>query len=137
MNHTLLQFLDYFFIVFHLLFLLFNLVGWMFKRTRIIHIGTISLTLFSWIVLGFWFGFGYCFCTDWHWTVRELLNKPILTNSYVDWLLQSFLGINLEENIINLLVVLVTIATLGLSISLTIIDKKNRKRRKRFTGHGA
>ncbi|MDH3880669.1 MAG: DUF2784 domain-containing protein, partial [Desulfobacteraceae bacterium] len=56
-------FLDYFFIVFHGSLILFILTGWAWKRTRRIHLITISLTILSWFGLGIFYGWGYCPCT--------------------------------------------------------------------------
>ncbi|MGZ8511472.1 MAG: DUF2784 family protein, partial [Chitinophagaceae bacterium] len=58
------QFLNIFFFVFHTVFTLFNMVGWIFPRTRKLHLITLSITAFSWFVLGIWYGWGYCACTD-------------------------------------------------------------------------
>ncbi|MFB6307620.1 MAG: DUF2784 family protein, partial [Flavobacteriales bacterium] len=88
--------LDIFFFVFHTFLILFNLLGWMVKKWRFYNLITLSLTAFSWIVLGFWFGWGYCFCTDWHWRVREQLGYEIRTNSYIDFLIMKLTGIEFD-----------------------------------------
>jgi len=33
------------------------------------HRASLLLTAFSWFVLGIWYGWGYCVCTDWHYMV--------------------------------------------------------------------
>ncbi|MCB0386852.1 MAG: DUF2784 family protein, partial [Bdellovibrionales bacterium] len=46
------KFLDQFFIYFHLLLTLFNTFGWAWKKTRKVHLLTVGLTGFSWLILG-------------------------------------------------------------------------------------
>ncbi|MBT3271653.1 MAG: DUF2784 family protein, partial [Spirochaetales bacterium] len=53
--------------MFHSCVIIFNLTGWIWRKTRIPHLILIGLTAFSWFVLGIWYGFGYCPSTDWHW----------------------------------------------------------------------
>lgn len=88
----LLKFLDLFFIVFHTGFTLFNITGWMWKKTRKIHLVTMGLTLISWFVLGIWYGWGYCVCTDWHWQVRDAMGEPVLFHSYIQFLVSELTG---------------------------------------------
>ena len=49
---------DIFFFVFHSMFILFVLVGWAWKRTRLAHLVVVGLTALSWFGLGIWYGFG-------------------------------------------------------------------------------
>jgi hypothetical protein len=93
MPNALLKFLDTFFLVFHSGLILFNLFGWIPRATRRWNLVTLGLTAFSWFVLGIWYGWGYCFCTDWHWSVREKLGYPIVHSSYVSFLLDETTGI--------------------------------------------
>ncbi|HNW29592.1 MAG TPA: DUF2784 family protein, partial [Spirochaetota bacterium] len=46
-----LQFLDYFFLVFHTVFTLFNMTGWIWKKTRKVHLATIAAKAFSWFII--------------------------------------------------------------------------------------
>ncbi|MBI5707465.1 MAG: DUF2784 family protein [Armatimonadetes bacterium] len=54
------------FFVFHTALILFNLFGWVSRKTRKWQLVTLGLTACSWLVFGFWRGWGYCLCTDWH-----------------------------------------------------------------------
>lgn len=96
----LLYFLNCFFLVSHVLLILFTLFGWIPKRTRKVHLIVIMLTAFSWFVLGIWFGFGYCFWTDWHWQVRRKLGYHI-EPSYVKFLLDSLTGGNWDAGLVD------------------------------------
>lgn len=85
-------FLDILFMVFHTVLILFNLFGWIWKRTRRLNLYTLALTGASWFGLGIWYGWGYCPCTDWHWQVRRRLGDTDLPRSYITFLLERYTG---------------------------------------------
>jgi hypothetical protein len=86
----LLHALNIFFLVFHTGLILFNSLGWAFRRTRRWNLVTLGATGFSWFVMGFWYGIGYCACTDWHWQVRRALGYRDDADTYVGFLFESF-----------------------------------------------
>lgn len=114
----LLHFLNIFFLIFHTALTLFNLLGWIWKKTRLINLITISLTFASWLVLGFWYGWGYCLCTDWHWEVRQELGYSIQTNSYIQFLVQTLTGAELATQLLNWLTAGALVAAFILSALL-------------------
>ncbi len=116
MDIFLLKFLNYFFFVFHSLFVLFNLFGWIFTKTRKLHFFSLIITLFSWVVLGFWKGFGYCFLTDWHYEVLRKLGETGMPNSYIAFLVESFSGSLPNENLVENLTLIFTLVALVCSI---------------------
>jgi hypothetical protein len=85
------------------------------------------LTAFSWFVLGIWYGLGYCFCTDWHWTVRRHLGYSDETNSYVQFLTQKLTGINFSPQLVDNVTAAVFFISLILSLWLNIKDWKMKK----------
>jgi hypothetical protein len=87
-----LPFLNTAFFVFHTTLLVFNLTGWAWKRTRRLHALALAVTLFSWLVLGAWFGWGYCVCTDWHWQVRRAMGIRDPEGSYTQFLVRAATG---------------------------------------------
>src|SRR5438105_2429570 len=87
------------FIAFHTALVLFNCTGWIWKRTRRLHLISVCLTLFSWLVMGVFFGAGYCVCTDLHWRVREALGVPITEDSYVQFLVRLLTGLHVESDL--------------------------------------
>jgi hypothetical protein len=117
------QFLNVFFFVFHTAFTLFNMVGWAFRSTRKWHLITVLLTAFSWFVLGIWYGWGYCFCTDWHWAVREKLGFTDESNSYIHFLIIKLTGINLTEKLVEYGTLIVFLLSLVLSALLNWKDR--------------
>jgi hypothetical protein len=81
--------LDFILVTFHLIIIIFNLCGWAWEKTRRIHFWVISLTAFSWFILGIWKGWGYCFLTDWSWEVKEILGEKDLPNSFIQYIVEK------------------------------------------------
>jgi hypothetical protein len=117
------QFLNVFFFVFHTAFTLFNMLGWAFRSTRKWHLITVLLTAFSWFVLGIWYGWGYCFCTDWHWAVREKLGFTDESNSYIHFLIIKLTGINLSEKLVEYGTLIIFLLSFVLSALLNWKDR--------------
>lgn len=122
------QFLNIFFFVFHTAFTLFNIVGWAFPKTRKLHLATILLTAFSWFVLGIWYGWGYCACTDWHWDAREALGYHDRSNSYIYFLLLHLTGKDFNKQLVDTATLSIFLLTAVLSVWLNIGDRKRRNR---------
>ncbi|HEU4575825.1 MAG TPA: DUF2784 domain-containing protein [Chitinophagaceae bacterium] len=122
------QFLNYFFFVFHTAFTLFNSTGWLFKKTRKWNLITLSLTAFSWFVLGIWYGWGYCFCTHWHWLVREKLGYHDQQTSYIQFLVLKLTGINFDLLLVERVTLIVFLVSFLLSAWLNFRDLRNRKK---------
>ncbi|MFZ6050564.1 DUF2784 domain-containing protein [Halocola ammonii] len=91
------QVADIFFTVFHTLIILFNLFGWIWKKTRKWNLLLLILTGLSWSVLGIWYGFGYCPFTDWHWQVLSELGKLPETPSYTEYLTERLTGMEVSN----------------------------------------
>lgn len=91
-----LQTLDSLLFVFHNLVIFVNLFGWMIPFLRRTQRILISLTAFSWFVIGFFYGFGYCIVTDIHYQVLYRLGKTDLPNSYIKYLLDKIFGTDLN-----------------------------------------
>jgi hypothetical protein len=89
--------LDAGFFVLHTLLIAFNMVGWAWRRTRLLHLIALGLTSFSWFVLGAFYGWGYCLCTDWHFQVRRQLGYNDSEFSYVQLLASHVFGITLSQ----------------------------------------
>jgi hypothetical protein len=120
------QFLNYFFFVFHTLLIIFNTLGWISPRLRKWNLVTLLLTAFSWFVLGIWYGWGYCPCTDWHWDVRRQLGYHDMSNSYIHFLILELTGINFSEKLVDTVTVAVFSLSFILSIWMNIRDKNSR-----------
>ena len=97
------QFLDYFFLIFHTLIIIFNLFGWLWKPTRKWNLLLLLLTGMSWFVLGLRYGIGYCPCTDWHWQVKLKLGEYDLPNSYIQYLVKTLSGLSISAEVADAL----------------------------------
>jgi hypothetical protein len=118
--HTLYQIADIFFFVFHIALILFNLFGWIFKHLRKWNLITLGLTAFSWFVLGIFYGFGYCFLTDWHWEIREALGYSTPYHSYNHFLIETVLGISVSAEVIDWL----TGILFGLAVVMSVVANR-------------
>jgi hypothetical protein len=121
------QFLNYFFIVFHTVWILFNSLAWIPKKTRRLNLISLCITAFSWFVLGIWYGWGYCVCTDLHWKVRAHLGYRDMEMSYTHFLARKLTGIDFNPNTVDVVTAAVFFISFALSITLNIIDLRRKK----------
>jgi hypothetical protein len=122
------QAINIFFFGFHIGLIFFNLFGWLFKRLRKWNLLTLGLTAFSWLVLGIFYGFGYCFLTDWHWQIREKLNYPTNSDSYIHFLFTRIFPVSISENTVDLLTAILFFLALIMSISMNAVDFHQKKK---------
>jgi hypothetical protein len=109
----LLRFLDILLTIVHLLVIGFNLFGWIWPRTRKAHLVCVLLTAASWLVLGIWFGWGYCPITDWQWDVKHKLGEQNLPNSFIKYYADKLAGKEFDTGFIDT-VTAVSFAVAGL-----------------------
>lgn len=121
------RFLDYFFIVFHTAIILFNSFGYIWKKTRKANLILLLLTAFSWFILGIWYGWGFCVCTEWHWEVREHLGYGHPEDSYTHFLAKLLTGKNFPQNIVDIVTAAMFFISFALSIMLNVRDWKRKK----------
>jgi hypothetical protein len=118
--------LDFFFFFFHTSLILFNSFGWIFPRFRKWNLISLLLTAFSWFVLGIWYGWGYCFCTDWHWAVRQRLGYDDMSASYIHFLVLKFTGADFSLRLVNMVTAVVFFSSLTISTWLNIRDHRRK-----------
>ena len=99
-----LQLFDVLLTVVHLSIIVFNLFGWIPKRTRKAHLVSAALTAASWFILGIWYGVGYCPFTDWQWKVKAQLGEKNLPGNFVEYFLEKLTGYNFSATFINTLI---------------------------------
>ena len=119
------HFLDIFFLVFHSSLVLFNLFGWIWKKTRLANLITLGLTGVSWTGLGLFYGLGYCPLTDWHFRVLEHLGKTNLPNSYMRYLVQRLFHVDFSATLVDRVTLIAFLIALGLSLYFNLRKKKN------------
>jgi len=117
--------LDILFFVFHTGWILFNCLGWIWRRTRPWQLATVSLTALSWFGLGAAYGWGYCPCTDWHWQVRARLGH-VDPPSYVQLLIREATGIDPGQAAADVVAVVTLAAAAVLSVALNLRDRRAR-----------
>jgi hypothetical protein len=120
---------DIFFVVFHSSIIVFNLFGWIWKKTRIANLVLLLLTGGSWLFLGLIVGtLGYCPFTDWHFSVLYKLGKTDLPTSYVKYLADRISGLNFNSSLVDDLTLYLFLAAFAVSVILNIRDYIEKKR---------
>jgi hypothetical protein len=127
------SFLNIFFFIFHTVFTVFNIVGWISPKTRKLHLITMLLTAFSWFVLGIWYGWGYCACTDWHWQTREALGYHDRSNSYIHFLILKLTGIDLDQELVESGTLWVFVVCFVLGVTLNVRDWRRKERKSDYS----
>jgi len=114
--------LDIFFVVFHSFLIIFNLFGWIWRKTRVWNLITLLLTGASWLILGWIVGaFGYCPLTDWHFAVLGKLGKTDLPNSYIKYLADRITGLEFSTVMVDKITLFAFLAALIISLVLNIM----------------
>lgn len=110
--------------LFHGIFTVFNIFGWIFPKTRRLNLITLSLTFISWFGLGYFYGWGYCPLTQWHWEIKHRLSQGPLPDSYIKHIVDSVTGLDVNADLVDK----VTVATFFISLIFSIIlnFKKNK-----------
>ena len=80
------------FYAFHTVLIFFNLFGWLHPKLRKLNLISLIVTFGSWLLLGIWKGWGYCFLTDWHYKVLRSLGERDLPSSYITFLMEKITG---------------------------------------------
>jgi len=119
--------LDKFFFVFHSFIIVFNLLGWIWEKTRVANLIMLLLTAFSWFILGIWYGIGYCFCTEWHYQVRMKLGYFDMPSSYVKFLIDSLTGLDINAKLADIFTFTFFLLALIASVLTNIQDWRNRR----------
>ncbi len=115
------------FFVLHTSWVVFNCVGWIWRRTRPWHLATTALTAVSWFGMGAYYGWGYCPCTDWHWQVRARMgfdDPP----SYIQLLISELTGLDISTAWADAVTVSVFCLAAVLSVVLNLRDRRSASR---------
>ena len=116
--------LDVLLTIFHMIIIGFNLLGWIWKPTKKIHFWFAMITLFCWVVLGLWYGLGYCPITDWQWNVKAQLGEQNLPASFVKYFVDKLTGLNVSANLIDICTLLFFLLAIIASIKVNFFNKK-------------
>jgi len=122
--------LDIFFVIFHSSVILFNLFGWIWRKTRKYNLILLVLTGASWLILGLIVGtLGYCPLTDWHFSVLDKLGKTNLPTSYIKYLADRLTGLDINQSLVDDITLYSFLAALGLSVFFNLRDFLRRRNR--------
>jgi len=108
----------------HILMIIVNLFGWIWHGTRTFHLVIFGSTVISWIGLGFFYGWGYCFITDWHWYIKDRLGETNLPRSYITYFINNMMKLNINEMSIEQFTIYIFIILLIIS---SIVHCRNFK----------
>ena len=114
------KFLDLFFTIFHSCLVLFNLFGWIWKLTRRLNLICLLLTAGSWLILGIFYGLGYCPLTDWHFNILRKLGYTDLPDSYMSFLFTRLTGMQIDQSLVDAVTLWGLIIALVISLYLNL-----------------
>lgn len=116
------------FLAFHTGLIAFNVFGWIWPATRKWNLATQFATLGSWIGMGAVKGWGYCVCTDLHWSIRRQMGIHDDPPTYIGFLIQKVTGVLPGEGFVFWLTLIVFALSFGASLGLNLRDWARRKR---------
>lgn len=125
-----LHILDVIYTIVHLLIIGFNLFAWAFPATRKLHLYGVAVTLACWLILGIWYGIGYCPVTDWQWQVKAQLGEQNLPNSFVKYYADQLLGQPVDSNLVDVLTAGSFLLSIMISVYLNFFRKKSKLKTK-------
>ena len=119
--------LDYFLTLLHLLIVGFNLLGWIWPATRRAHFIVVVVTASCWLLLGIWYGIGYCPLTDWQWQLKEHLGEQGLPNSFIKYMVDKVSPVEVSSDTIDILTAGGFAIAAFMSVYLNFFRKKHHK----------
>jgi hypothetical protein len=122
--------LDFIYTLVHLLIIGFNLFAWAFPATRRLHLYGVAVTLACWLILGIWYGIGYCPVTDWQWQVKTQLGEQNLPNSFVKYYADQISGQSVDANLIDIITAGSFLLSITISVYLNFFSKKSKLKAK-------
>ena len=127
MNSTVLATLNILFLVFHSGLIVFNVFGWLWPKTRPWNLLTQVITLGSWVGMGAFKGWGYCYCTDVHWKIRRDMGIADDPETYIGFLIEKVTGIEPSGDFVFWLGLTVFSFCFFASLFLNLRDIRRRK----------
>ena len=114
------KFLDIFFTIFHTCLVIFNLFGWIWKKTRRLNLILLLTTAASWLILGIFYGLGYCPLTDWHFSILRKLGYTDLPDSYLSFLFTRLSGMQIDQSLVDAVTLWGLIVAMIMSLYLNL-----------------
>ena len=126
-----LQILDILLSLVHIVLIIFNLTGWIFRATRIWHLITLGATAASWFILGIWYGMGYCPITDWQWRIKEQLGEKNLPASFIKYFADKITGKSFSPDLVNQLTLVFFLLAVACTIYVNLVQYKKQRATKK------
>jgi uncharacterized protein DUF2784 len=121
-----LKFLDILLTFTHFAIIGFNLLGWIWAKTRKAHLIVVAATAFSWFVLGIWFGWGYCPITEWQWNVKERLGETNLPNSFIKYYADKITMKDVNPSLVDMVTLVTFLVVIAHTIYLNFFKRKSK-----------
>lgn len=118
--------LDVLLTILHIGIILINLLGWAWEKMRKLHLVIVIATSASWFLLGIWYGWGYCFLTDWHWDVKRALGETRLPNSFIKYAVDKITGRDWNAAQVDQYTLYIFLAVIALTIYVNFPRKKKK-----------
>ena len=93
--------LDWVLTVLHAALVLAFVLLWIPRRTSRAHGLLFVLVAFSWLVIGYFKGFGYCALTDLHWRVKHARGIHHLPGSFIKYAADTLTGQDFSPGMVN------------------------------------
>jgi hypothetical protein len=123
-----LKLLDTFLTMLHLIIIGFNLLGWIWPAMRRLHLIVVSATAGCWLILGIWFGLGYCPITDWQWHVKEQLGEHNLPGSFIKYFIDKITGKSVNASLVDACTAIGFLMAVMVTIYVNFVSKQKTKR---------
>jgi hypothetical protein len=127
---AMLKFLDIVLTLAHVAIIGFNLLGWIWQKTRKAHLVVVAATAFSWFILGIWFGWGYCPITQWQWNVKQQLGETNLPNSFIKYYTDKITGRDINASLVDVVTLITFLVVIVLTVYLNFFKRKAKSFRR-------
>jgi hypothetical protein len=121
--------LDWLLTAVHLALVCANLFLWLPRRTRRLHLVLVGATALSWFGLGYFYGLGYCFLTDWQWQVKVARGASELPHSFIYYVLVDGLGLPMSREFVDTTTAVAFGLVIALSVTLNLRDRRHTRSR--------
>jgi len=118
---------DWLLTVVHLVVIAAFMFLWIPKSTVRLHRWIVGLTAASWLVLGYFYGLGYCFLTDLQWHVKRALGVRRLPGSFVKYAADFVTGSDLPPKLVDAIAGLVFFLGCGAALWRYVAERSGRR----------
>jgi hypothetical protein len=81
-------------------------------------------TIFSWLILGFRYGLGYCFLTDWHWDIKRKLGETDMPASFIKYFIDRYTPFEWSASVVDQLTAIIFGAAVIITIYVNFVHPR-------------